>query len=223
MHKALLLSLVLTGCGFGTVKESVREIRETNENTEKLVAATHKQILTTSLEQMLAVDNLKNPVRMFPFAKTFAEEATYEEILRTSYTLMQDAKNSSLLSLKQRAVSLNAAASLAGLSPDTKSEQIVTEYAGDFYEPAVYDYLTLRYHFIRDALLQPVLDAKHACPKCKDKALGYYEKLVTVIESPYTDHLSLSIPVLLVNKKVEPNEVEKLKEKIDKLGEVVSK
>lgn len=217
MHKTLLLSFILTGCGFGKVKESVRVIRETNENTEKLVAATHKQILTTSLEQMLTVDNLKNPVRMFPFAKTFTEEATYEEILKTSYTLMQDAKNSSLISLKQRAISLNAAASLAGLSPDAKTQKIVAEYSGDFLEPVVSEFLTLRYHFIKDALLQPVLEVKHACPKCKDKALGYYQKLLEIVESPYKENLSVSIPVLLVNKKVDPTEVEKLKERVDNL------
>jgi hypothetical protein len=216
LGKSLLLALIVSGCGLGTtVKETEREIKETSGNTEKLVEATHKQILTVSLEQMLLVDNLKNPVRMFPFAKTFAEEATPEEVIRTTYVLMQDAKNSSLLSLKQRAVSLNAAASISGLTPDEKSEQILSEYAGDFYEPSVYDFLTLRYHFIRDALLEPILSVKHDCPKCKDKAVGYYEKLVSIVESPYTDNLSINIPALLVKKKVDPTEVEKLKERIE--------
>lgn len=217
MFKTFLFALVTSTSGCSVGSETIREIRSTNEHTEKLVEATHKQILTTSLEQILAVDNVKNPVRMFPFAKTYSEEANEEEIVRTIYTLMRDAKESSLLSIKQRAVSLNAAASIAGLTPDPKTERIMADYAGDFYEPSVWDFLTLRYYFIKDALLEPVLKATHPCSNCKDKANGLLEKLTIVTDSSYVENLAIKIPALFLNKKVDPSEVESLKERIEQI------
>jgi len=216
-----LLIFMLVGCG--KINEKIdkmdrkfdQRFSKQSADSDKLVRATHVQVLSTSLEQMRQVDNLSLPVRMFPYAQTFASEASATEIIETCYALLQEVKKSSVLHFKDTTISLNIVASIAGFTSQEKTEEIVKLTKNDFLEKTSYEWLTLRYTVIRDALLKPALESP--CPKCFNKAKAYYDKLRYIAESPAVDKLELSVPSLLLKKKVDAAELAALKEQLDKL------
>jgi hypothetical protein len=215
MRLALVLAgLFFVGCG---VQKSVDR---TNSNSEKLVVssdkiekssakisdATHVQILSISLDGMLKVTDLAFPVRMFPYAQSFTAEATPKEIIETSYMLLQHAKKSPVIQFKDRLVSVNALSALAGFTSAEKTQVILDEQRGDFLEDATYEWLTARYAFIKQALLQPLMAGSCVSKKCADRAKFYFSQMVAITAASHPEKLKLDIDELLVHLSIDNKE-----------------
>jgi hypothetical protein len=216
----------LAGCGIADTAEKTHgEVQKSNTlqkemlaNIQKTSDAVHLQVLTVAMQQMMAAENTANlnpPVRMMPYAETFAKEATADELIRVAYVLWTDAQEGGD-DRKARQVSLAALSALAGLAPDDKAAEILRiqiDEGGRFKDTA-YVFALSRYVFIRDFRLSPILEkVKYLTKGALREAVSHLSALKALASLPYVDRLVLTVSALEVDESIAPAEAGTLSEK----------
>lgn len=222
------LSLLLSGCGLPKMlektgkntEEMLQNVEAGNELQQQILAANneivkgiHKQTLAVSLENMFKPENtaqLRPPTRMMPFAHTFANEATANEIIETQHVLISDAYYGDILNFKSRLTSLVGAGAIAGFTSMDKTRHIFrnhVENPGE-YEETAYRFAMVRYLFIRDALFLPIVEkVKYLNVQNLRKLVDYFFSLKHLANLPYQGRFEIDIPDLFVNETLNPTEI----------------
>jgi len=200
---AFLVLALLSGCG---ITEMAREARE---NLRKTGTAVHLQVLTVALQQMLApanTENLTPPVRMFPYGKTFSQEANPMEITEVCHSFLVDVKHGGQtekaspteedLRLKGRKISLAATGVIASFIPDEKLEEIIEEQIirGGRYEDTAYVILLTRYLYLRDFFLASIVDkSERVNLDSVRKAAAYFSDIKYIAQLSFVDRIKLHV------------------------------
>ncbi len=209
--------LILSACGpirdmqtlVDTTKEMKEQTTKLNKGMDKTNDAVHRQVLVISLQQLTAPENtesLHTPARMLPFANTFAEEATTEELIKEFHTLWTDVQfggettnvpaTPEDVRLKSRNVAYRAASAIAAMTTDEKFAEIVRTniVMQSRFEETAYAFALCRYEFTSEYLFKPVVEkTKKLNLDALRKAVGYYRSMKTVAQSPYTAQMSFDI------------------------------
>ncbi len=221
MKRFLILSsiLALAACGpirdmdkmVHTTDEMRDNTRELNEGMKKTNEAVHRQVLVISLQQLMAPENtesLSSPARMLPYANSFAEEATPEELIKEFHTLWTDVIYGGETSkvpptpedvrLRSRQVSLRAASAIAAMTPADKFAEIVRNQIllkGEFEETA-YAFALTRYDFTREYLFKSVVENRRdQNVQTLHAAVKYYRVMKKIASMGYADKMEFPIPV----------------------------
>jgi hypothetical protein len=186
-------------------------IVELNRGMAKTNAAVHLQTLTIALQQLVSAEtteSLEVPVRMFPYAETFAREASAHELLQTFHVFLKDATlgyadgekpNEKDLRIRGRMISLIGASLMATFAPEEKVEEILTdeiEKKGRFQDTA-YAFALLRYEGTQNYLLGSVLKTQTVNVETLKTAVEHYRIMKTIAEKPYVAELKLNVPKLI--------------------------
>lgn len=200
---AVVALALLSSCG---ITDMAKEARE---NLRKTGNAVHLQVLTVALQQMLApanTENLTPPVRMFPYGKTFSQEANPMEITEVCHTFLVDVKHGGQtekatptaddLRLPGRKISLAATGVIASFIPDEKLEEIIQEQIvrGGRYEDTAYVILLTRYTYLRDFFLASIVDkSERVNLDSVRKAAGYFADIKYIAQLPFLDRIKLHV------------------------------
>lgn len=217
---------LLSACGIREVAEDTRrEVQKSNDlqneiltHIKKTSDAVHLQVMTVALQQMLAPENTANldpPIRMMPYAETFAKEATAEELIKTCYVLLTDAQSGSG-DRRTRLASLVAMSAVAALAPAEKSAEIlhVQVDEGGRYRDTAYAYTLARYVFTRDFLLTPIVEkTKYLTEGALKEVVTSFNTLKAIRDLPYQSRLVLEIVSLDVDESIPPSELKAIGEK----------
>lgn len=224
----LLFFFFLSGCDIADEAKRANELVNTSneiqtkilketelmrELTEKMTKGVHEQSLIICLQQLLAAENTKilnPPFRMMPYAQCFGAEASGTELISAIDVLFQEVKLGPPEMSEYRITSLVALSALAGLAPESRSEEILRkEVEGQgLYEEAALVMGTLRYTFVRDYLLGGILDTGLVFNvPILEKAVEYFESLKTLAGKSYVERLEVKIPSLGVEVEVVPTEI----------------
>lgn len=233
-----VIFVLLAGCGIqettektlGAVEVSNETQKQLLEHTQELKRITelmqgmmasvehgiHLQTLSTSLEKLLSPEAtaiLNPPLRMMPFASTFAGEATEHELIQTVHTLFTEAQVAPPEHELTRRVSLVAMSALSAFASLEKTRGIFLSHIeehGRFEETAL-AMGAARFAFIRDYLLGSILEnAKVLNVGLLREASTQFVSLRHLVDVPYAARLELSIPALAVEMKVSATEMQTL-------------
>lgn len=195
--------LLLSSCG---IKEMADEARD---NLRKTGNAVHLQVLTVSLQQMLApvnTESLTPPVRMFPYADTFSKEATVEEATEAYHTFLVDVKLGGMTNksnptpkdvrLEGRKVSLAAAGVISAFLPHDKFVKILEAQVGrGRFEDTAYVIALTRYTYLRDFFFTSVVEkSERVNLDSVRKAVEYFSEIKYIAQLPYLDRVRLYVP-----------------------------
>lgn len=205
------LALTLAGCGIQKAAEDTLDaVRISNETQKQLLHGIHLQTLSISLEKMLSPENtevLHPPLRMMPFAATFAAEATSRELIETIHTLWMEARLAPPEQEKVRRVSVVAMSALSAFaSRDAVRSLFRSEIEeGGLYEETACALGAARWGFIRDYLLGSILEnAKVLNLGTLRRAADLFESLKELALGGHAERLRLEIASLGVDIAVEP-------------------
>lgn len=179
----------------------LNQMKTTNE-------AVHLQTLTVALHDLFSPENtalLSKPVKMMPFAKTIADEATAHELTQLFHTLITEAligyddTDPSLpidYRVDERNISLRAASAIAAFISKEKMEEIFTEQldkGGEFQNSTFY-LSVCRFDFTNNYLLRPLL----AEDRIKNlgllkEATKYYLSLRALANSKHASSFSMTV------------------------------
>lgn len=203
-----------------------------NASTDKTKLAIHQQILGNSLDGLLDPSNtedVKTPTKMVPYGKSFAEEATELEIMATCDLLLNDAKNGEggLTALKKKMVDLTAVGIIAGLTPKAKFTNIMNEQVDSRgeYEETAYEYAMLRYMFIRDGILRPIIEKKTVLNKSLLlKTRDAFLNLKQIAQLPYASRIGITVSAIFYSQSLNTSEISSLAQKArDRFNQVLPK
>ena len=222
----LWLAPFLYGCGIANMAQHTvdgidktnAQLQKTNELTAQMKdildetqGAIHLQVLTIAFQQLLSPDNtqvLVPPLRMMPYAQTFADEATEDELIRSVHILLQEAILAPPEMKNYRMVDLMALSAIAGFSSMDKTKGILAtqvEQKGR-YEGTAYVFALSRYNFIRDFLFSPLVEnTQYLNTGALKEASDDFLALKQIAGLPYVASLVLQIPSLGVDSKARAN------------------
>jgi len=219
----------------GITKDMRDQTTNLNKGMNKTNDAVHRQILVIALKELTSPENtesLHTPARMLPFANTFAEEATPEELIKEFHTLWTDVQyggettNSPATAedvrLKGRNVAYRAASALAAMTTDEKFAEIVRTniMLQSRFEETAYAFALCRYEFTSEYLFKPVVEkTKKLNLDALRKAVGYYRSMKQIASSTYTAQMSFDVALfkeevqdgkkVVVDAKIEFNDGER--------------
>lgn len=241
----LWLAPFLYGCGIASMAQHTvdgidktnAQLQKTNELTAQMKeildetqGAIHLQVLTIAFQQLLSPDNtqvLVPPLRMMPYAETFADEATEDELIRSVHILLQEAILAPPEMKNYRMVDLMALSAIAGFSSMDKTKGILETQVEEKgrYEGTAYVFALSRYNFIRDFLFSPLVEnTQYLNTGALKEASDNFLALKHIASLPYVGSLVLQIPSLGVDSKLEPTQLTLLGKKakrnfLSKLGQ----
>lgn len=232
--------LTLSGCGLSdTANETLSAVREGNnhqsrilEETEKMEKLTeqmratlnktaegvHLQILTMALDGLLSPNNtsvlVPAPLRMIPFARAFAKEATSEELVSLCHLLLEEVHSTG--SDSGRLIPLTALSLLAGFASVERTIEIFVTHIErkGRYEETAYALGMARYNSVRDYLFDPIVTkSKILNEGALRESVEHFKSLVHLVRLPYAALFEINIPSIKLVEKIDPADVPRLASK----------
>jgi hypothetical protein len=249
----VLISLV--GCGITKLAEETRDqvthtndqLNTSNDKQTQLLEATrklqelttqlitgmqttnnavHLQVLTVSLQELLAPANtevLVPPVRMFPYAETFAKEASPDEIIQIFHVFLADAIlggtsakpnaegkfDPNDIRLTSRRISLAAGSVIAAFIPEDKFKQILINQIdkGGRFADTTYVLANVRYDYLKQYFLGSILEKSETVNIGSVRtAVGYFNSMKLISRLAYADKIKLHVPSFVTD----PNNAQNL-------------
>lgn len=230
--KTILFGLVslafLGGCGIQTATEDTRDLVKTSNGVqenilagiERTLESTHELKSLTALQNMTAPENtvfLDPPVQMMPFAEIFVETTSEINLTKASYVLLSTAmlpvQNPTPEQTRQQEVAFAAFRAVSGLMPDAKMQTILNNEVirGGRYQNTAVMMVAARYVFIRDVLINTILDGKGKLNVGSLKEVAKrFASLKALAALPFAPKAPLEVPATYKDK-LGLDSVEKLK------------
>jgi len=229
----LLLVASVSGCGVQqTMQSTLDSLNNSNALQAELLAAEqqiialnqqiadstsdmlHSQTLAVALTGMFDPNNtaqLTPPTLMIPYAQSFAQEATEQELLQTCDLMRQDAESGGGVStIHSRSVDLTAIGLIGGLAQEAKADSIFTDEVENHgqYEEVTYLIGEGRYMFIRDGLFKPLVETAQVYNiGTLQAAAQAFASMKYIKNLPYSNLFKIQVSGLPVNDQFDPSEV----------------
>lgn len=194
------------------MQDSIKKMSDSLSATSNGI---HAQALTIALNEMLKPENTKyitlgsaNPIPMIPAAKGFAEIATQEELAGITFIFLAEINNcqvdSMVLTKEQKDkydldkfVKLTALQLIASFAPEQTIKELIQKQIteGGNYVDAAYAIITLRSIFIKDVLLDQLVNVttKLHTPSQYDTALNYLDTLRGISSYHFSNNLRIKL------------------------------
>lgn len=188
--------------------ETNAKMNETNRGIAKTSDGIHLQKLKLALDDVLKEENaeyLDKPLRMVPAGKTFAEEATADELAQLSYIWIKEVQQLGDDSLPQaqkdkldmqKLTKVTALQVIASQVPASVVSQMINQqiYGEGPYERATMAFLALRANFIHGFLLGAQYLDGHEINNIGilSKAIEYADAIEVIVTAPFANAVKIS-------------------------------
>ncbi len=201
-----LACALLSSCGIeDATKQTLAQVQQSNLTQSAILLAAHRQTLNTAYTNMLSPDNtlfLNPPTQMMPFAQTFADEATADELVQVEYVLLNTVQlpaqgTETAAQTQDRMVSFAAFTTLAGLTQKPKFDALLSqqvEQGGRYYD-TVSSMAAARYSFILNVLFTPLVERSTTLTVGSlQEAVTRFNAMRALVYLPYASQMTLVNP-----------------------------
>lgn len=181
----------------------------TNGGMKKTNKGIHKQTLMLAMDGLLDKKNteyLAVPVRMLPYGKEFAEEATAQELAELSYVWFKQIEDEGDLGLPQeklaefdreKEIKIVALEIIGTFTPKETINQMIEEqiYGDGHYRNATLGFLALRAHFTKNYMLDTALLDGNKIRNVGDldEAISRAQIIEDIYELPFAREISVKL------------------------------